>query len=44
MAFEAETSKVLDIGDDVVVRDNFMVDRMDYHVTRSLQALERVGE
>ncbi len=42
-AFEVDTAQVLDIGDDVVVRDGLFSERMAYHIGRSLSMLERVS-
>jgi para-nitrobenzyl esterase len=38
--FEVETPRTLEIGDEVVVHDNFLGDRMAYHIERGLGLLE----
>jgi para-nitrobenzyl esterase len=39
-AFTGETPRTLEIGDEVVVRDNFLGDRMAYHIERGLGMLK----
>jgi para-nitrobenzyl esterase len=40
-AYQADTAKVLEIGDEVIIRDEFLAERMAYHMERGKAMLER---
>ena len=39
--FDPDTARVLEIGDEVIARDNFIVDRLAFHRKRALDMLAR---
>lgn len=39
--YDPETARVLEIGDEVIVHEDFLADRMDYHLKRAWDLLER---
>jgi len=41
-AYDPNTSQFLEIGDEIRVLDDFMTERMDYHVNRSRDLLKRI--
>jgi para-nitrobenzyl esterase len=41
-SFDPQAARVLEIGDEVVVRDKFIVDRLAYHIGRALEMLAKV--
>jgi para-nitrobenzyl esterase len=40
-AYQADTARVLEIGDEVIIRDEFLAERMAYHMERGKALLER---
>ena len=40
-AYDPETARVLEIGDEVIVHEDFLAERMDYHLKRGWDLLER---
>ena len=41
-AYDPSNSQFLEIGDEVTVRDDFLIDRMDYHIARSRDLMKRI--
>ena len=39
--YDPETARVLEIGDEVIVHEDFLAERMDYHLKRARDLLER---
>ncbi len=39
--YDPETARVLEIGDEVIVHEDFLAERMDYHLKRAWDLLER---
>ena len=40
-AYEPESARVLEIGDEIAVRDDFLAGRMEFHIRRGQEMLER---
>ena len=40
-AYNPDTARVLEIGDEIIVHDDFLAERMAYHLKRSSDLLER---
>ncbi len=40
-AYDPDTGRVLEIGDETIAHDNFITDRMAFHIQRGLDMLER---
>jgi para-nitrobenzyl esterase len=41
-AYEPGSARVLEIGDEIAVRNGFLAERMSYHLQRGQEMLERV--
>lgn len=41
-AFDPDTAPILEIGDETIVRENFISDRLDFHIKRALDMLAKV--
>lgn len=40
-AYEPGSARVLEIGDEIAVRDDFLAGRMEFHIRRGQEMLER---